>query len=785
MRNLNNISASDSLNNYPIENQPLPHSVLVYEDGTFRYEIIAPGGGISIVQSVGSGQSIIKSVLANTLTLKSLQGANQNIVVSSLANELSFSLNSDLNFSQDQYFHLDDGGSSTLLNLFFQATYGILTSIPMQISNQGRIDINGLTYFNSIVDGTPAASKYLALDADNKLIMSTVADVTNAVNLPGPNFGWFMNKVGNNLEFRTFKEGLNFNVGIEAGQYVFNVETVLDSIQQINPNPPNSPFTPTFTPENVELRIGSQEIFLDNFEVGSPLPFVIIQNQRLTSGGLISVGTGASIFKQYTNSGAEIKSIVAGQNINITTNTNEINIESTSALTNITSINSGSPLLNFAVFSNNIAFPTIPNNPALLGTKCLYIDETTKNIFYDSTVKTLGFTSVGVDLLSPLGNAEYPILRGLQAGPGISLTTSNNVININNTLSPVATNIYNTNGQMTDNIRVVSGLTPGSLNNKLQLDNLNLNLVNSIAYDQEYIGTTAADGGMLCFASGGTYSKFVVQPYNYLSTVCYFTMASTYGTRTSFYQSTGDTTVGNLVWMFEIEVHQRTAATPQAFCASFAFNANAQLLPNTFYIKPTRTSLLNQTSPQNVIGLEVVNTQVGINYTWDLCLVSYGLGLVGTTAEYYITVKDKGPSLGKSITKINSTAVVTPSQNYLENFQFVYSSTLGPWPNILAYYNRPGCDLQITVMGQVQNATANTVGTLSVRFNGVDVYVINTRIGQNNSVVPVHGTKRIKFIELLNSGAISLANPITVSFFGTGTGSNFANAPFVLDIQYV
>ncbi len=782
MRSLINTTTTTG---YPVTNQPLEHSVLVFEDGTLRWEFISPGGGVSIVQSVGTGASIIKSLILNVLTLKSLKGVDQNIIVNALTDEISVKLNTDLNFAVDQNFHLDDGGSATLINLIFRATFGIFSSIPMQINNQGRIDINGITYFNSVVDGTPFANKFLAIDSNNKLILSEPIDNTTASNFPGTNFKWFMGKVGNDLEFRSFDNGLNIQIGINAAEYVFSVTSNLNQIQQINPNIPRSPFTTTFEPNNLTLRIGSENIYLDNMDYLNPARFMVLatdgkieKQDAVTT--LIDVGVGSGLSAGVTGEIAKIKSLIGGRNIELTSSATDVTLDLAVNLENIFNINALTPFP-LSIYNAEINLPSITTQTWNSTRKNLWINSTNELCkgYSCNTISNAGTNSlISNDTISIDGNIA---LKGLVAGSNITLTPSGTDITISATASDI--NIYGTDGTSTDSLRIFNGKTPGDLNNKIAFNDVNLNLTNSLPYNRTYIGTTPTTS-ILGFNDGGTYSKFLETPYNYLSTRVDVALDAGYGQSTIFYQSTANIALGNIDWIFEVEAYEQVLASPQAFIGRWKFSTNSASGANSYYVQPYSCTPLN-TSPQNVCGLEFYQTVSGLNPVIVLRLVNLGLGLVGSSTTYSVFVKDLGPTEGKSIATTIAPSLITPTNNYYNNYQFLYSSTLGPPANSLVQYKQFGKDLLINFYGQVSNASKNIVGTLAIRFNGIDVFVMNTRTIFNNTTVPIHGSKRLKMVDLLALGALPLATSFTVSFFATGTGSNFSSQPFIVDIQYV
>ncbi len=347
-RSLVNYNNANTFLGYPISDTPTDNTALFFVNGEFFFATISESGGIIGVLSLGGGASVFKAIAGGILELRSFLGSS-NISVQQTTDNISVSLSqfltgikkitfsNDINLEEatnDLNFNITDEGASILRNLYFRTKYGVLSSIAMSINNQARIDVYGPMYLNSIADGVPDNNKFLSLDTDGKIIRATVTDATNAVNTPGPNNGWFMGKVGNNLEFRTFKEGLNVNVGIESGQYVFGVDMVLNSIQQINPNTPNSPGATVNIPENDVLRIGSATIHLDNFELGSPHPFLKISGGILQTGPVVesllnASGAGASVFKNITSAIGYFRTLVAGTNVTLTQGTDTISIDAT------------------------------------------------------------------------------------------------------------------------------------------------------------------------------------------------------------------------------------------------------------------------------------------------------------------------------------------------------------------------------------------------------------------------------------------------------------------------
>lgn len=700
-RSLVNFNNSNSFLGYPIADSPTDNTALFFVNGEFFFATISESGGIVGVLSLGGGASIFKAIAGGILELRSIIGTS-NISVQQLTDNISIGLSqfltgikkitfaNDINLEEatdDLNFNITDEGASILKNLYFRTKYGVLSSVAMSINNQARIDIYGPTFLNNIVDGTPDSDKYLALDNTGKIIKATVTDVTNAVNVPGTNYKWFMGKVGNNLEFRSFTNGLNINIGILGGEILFSLPTVLNEVTQINPNIPNSPGATVYDPNNADFRIGSENIYLDNFELGDTNKYLSIDNNQLRKSYAIelleSSGVGTGLIKGQFGYAYRLKSLIAGSNVTITSTTDEITINSTGG------------------------------------------------------------------------------------GGGV--------------------NIFNSDGQSTSSQRIFNGFTPGSVNNKITFNDVNLGLTNSLPYDSSYLGNIETPN-ILAFADGGNYSKFINAPYSFQSLKVDVNVGAAYGSTHQFYQSQGDAANGNLSWIFEIDVYENVIGRASAFVAKYEFNCNSALTtPKTYYIKPICTSNLNSANPQNFIGLEAWNQVVGPNKTWILALIQLGIGLPTVASTFTVFVKDLGKGNKIVNTFGGAGSITVPATIYLNPYEMIYSSGIGFPPALLTTYRCPGKDIRITIFAQMTNPTANTSGTFAIRFNGVNVYQLNFRNagGGGGTYGIINGSRTFKMIDLINIGALTLGTTLTITYFMTGAGYNGVNQPYEIKYEYV
>lgn len=796
MRNL--INSENELDNYPIGNSPQNNQTLFFENGQFLYKFLSPSG-ISF-SSEGTGISIIKQFLNNNLELKSILG-DGNVIASSLSNEVGLSLSNNIKFG-DQDILITDEGLSILKTLYFRAKYGILNSIPMSINNQGRIDIFGPMYLNSISVGLPAGNEFLALDINNKIVRAAPSDLTSAINTPiqPGSYGWFLNKVGNELQFRTFlanPDNDNFKIGTYAGSYEFSVGPDLKQIRNINPNPPRSiPVTP-FDAQNDDIHFGSTQIYFDNLEIVNQNKFLgidtlgKIEKRFAIEDVKPSISTETSLVEGLVNYTAYIKRLKAGTNINLSSTATDITLNVNTALNNISSINTTTPLVNLGINSTNISFNQIPTRPALIADKCLYIDQATKNIFYDSTVKTLTHSGIGQSLLSPLGTAEYPILRGLQAGSGISITSSNNVLNIINT-AVAGSNIYNSNGTMNSNQRIVSGLNPNDIASNILWDgiipgyNSQYMTPNNVPIEDNPYSGIIDPTLMMCSTQNGSQGKFLYAPHNYLSQKIEFKLGSLFGETKIIYANFSNLN-GSKDFIFQVDLYE-VENYLDAFAATWEFTLNSRLgiAPSFYHIKPKTSTVLNYTGQENCIALGVRNTSGIGGSGWEFAFQQQGLGTGAYTSRYFAFIRCNHQGDG-SMQIYDNAFLSSPSPFYLNDPVLLFETGLSfPIPYQFSY-QQFGKDLKMTFNGSAQQVSGSGgLFQFEVLFNGQSVILVNV---STNSVTNVNTnitfTRILKYVDLLTSGALNLAGVTQITWSLNTTNISMNNLPYEVLLEYI
>lgn len=685
MRNL--INSENELDNYPIGNSPQNNQTLFFENGQFLYKFLSPSG-ISF-SSEGTGISIIKQFLNNNLELKSILG-DGNVIASSLSNEVGLSLSNNIKFG-DQDILITDEGLSILKTLYFRAKYGILNSIPMSINNQGRIDIFGPMYLNSIAVGTPNNNEFLTLDIDNKIVRSS---------LPIPS-------------------------------------GVLTDIA-------NLPATP--------------------------------------------LGSGLDVFRNISGTTANLRTLKVGNGILGNVNTNEITFSINPSLDNIAAINSSTPLVNLGIYSTNLAFPQIPNSVAALGTKCLYINEATKNIFYSDNIKTLTTIGSGNTLLNPTGLSEYPILKKIEAGSGISISTTNETLTINNT-AVAGSNIYNSDGTMNSNQRIVSGLNPNDIASNILWDGIIpgynstwMTPTNVPIADDPYQGIYDPTL-MMCATSNGSQSKFLYAPHNYLSQKIEFKLVGSFGHSKIVYGNFSNIN-GSKDFIFQVDLYEIENYL-DAYAATWEFSLNSRL-GGAFHVKPKTSTRLNYTGSENCVGL-IIRTTSGIGGSgWEIIFQQQGLGTGAYTSKYIAFIRCN--NLGDGSMNIYDNDLVIPlAETYLNDPVLLFETGISfPIPYQFSY-KEFGRDLKLTYNGTAQQAIGNGgLFIFRVFFNGVEVIAKNISTDSVTNVnTNVTFTRILKYTELVNNGALNLGSPTQITWTLSSNNIRFTNLPYEVLLEYI
>jgi len=787
-RNLQNINSSDVLDGFNIIGNPTDNNqVLLYNNGSWSYASLSATGEIVSVNTVGTGVSVVNSISAGVLNLRSFLG-NQNILCTNTTNEIVYSLSANLvglnsiESSAEHFGLIIDNSTSghpmTYLDVICKQ--GILTSNPVNISSVGEV------FLNAITTGTPVNSEFLSIDSNGKIIKSAVsAEATSASNLLSGGIGPYFDEVGNNLRFRRI-QGDNINIveGIGVGNAIqLTLQSQLESISSININTQATP-----------LEFGSTAIKMPY--IGS------------------STNTSASNIIGLDTSG---------------------NLKYTSFLNNIDTINHTTPGGTLTINSQNIRMPNI--QPIGLGTKrSVYIDGDQLWTGYDcSVVNSLGtFPLVKTNTISTNGLLE---LYGLSSEGTLDLTVNvENNINIETKpIQPYFTsigdtgnnltilseieqpnliedvtpsywitcdsdgkfkkttfsiganiNIYNSDGQLTTATRKIQGLTPGgNFNNKLVLDNLTLSLQNNIAYAPSNVNdNTCSATSILAF--DGLTSRAIYAPYSYKSQRFTVLLGGTFGNFKEFasYEHTG--TMPN--FYYEVEVYETNNISNEAYNATYVMNFNyTDLIPvgTVYQIKPQNASIVNQGANINQCILEVY---MAINQTLIFRLKQ--ASRVGLAATYKVFIKHLAGDL-INVNTLSSSGTTNLSQNVLS--KSTYMTTFfgnGTIPSLLFNYVYFGKDIVINVWRMI-NSSAGSTGiqdTFNVILNGSIVATQIMFSYKNDEMVAVNIRELLNFSTLINTNILFTNTINTLTF--TITGANAAkwlqaSNPYRVNIEFV
>lgn len=738
---------SNTFVGYPIVDNPTNNTALFYANGEFFFASISESGGIIGVVSVGSGASIINALSGGVLDLRSFIASNGNIIVQQLADNISIGLNNFINniseilFQDESFIKVDgnnlditvsDGGAAVLKYLNFNTKFGALSTTAMSISNQARIDIYGETYFNTVATGLPNASEFLSIDVNGKLIKAVVsAEGTTAINVGSGTYQWYLQEVGNELQFRTFNVADNLLCDNNLLDLTLKVSPILNNMQQINSSS-NLNFTSpnyTFNGNNLVNNVSLNELFgnvkLNNLTANKYLKLdsssVIIPGaeplQTIQNNGFNSLISQDNI---STTGNLQLKGLEEGQGIFISSTANNVQISNNAV---INSVGSGSSLV----------FNTFPPN--------------------------------------------YQI-KSIAAGANISFLETTTTITIAAT-TPSTTNIYNSDGQITDTVRIINGNPLTTNSNRLIFSGTNINFTNNLAYEPTDTTTYGDLDCILGFPIGSLYSRAIWAPYNYLSQKISVPVSSAYGSFNEFYRSSV-TTNNSRDWNFEVEVYEvPVAGIDHLFSASYKFNVNNLNIGSPqYYVKPIQTSSLGNAVSMNLLGLEAFQFIGG----WGLRLVQLGLGAGTYNSTYTVFVKDLSKG-DKTIDLNQVTGIKTPTNNYLDNFELFRIVGTGAPPSGLFRYEEFGRDIEIYVNSQIFGSSPNASGSFNVFFNGSIVASCGLRTyGTNNVPIPCTLYRRLKMVDLIGSGALILNGNTTISF--TITAFSFTNAPYAITINY-
>lgn len=648
-RNL--INVQNKVDNYPVTNTPQNNYVLVYSNGTLSWQPQSGGGGgITTVNSVGSGQSIINSVTPSTLNLKSIF-AGSGILITASSTEVIISLN-------------------------------------VSITNQ---------YLYS--NGTSIIGK----DA-----------IENCYSLPGgQNIYAYTNSSG------AFFRGLTASSGISLTNVTDNILIGNNGILTVTSNPTGSFDLIQTTGQNTVLK-------------------------------KISAGTGLG----FTDFGG-----------NITMNNNGI-ITLTSVVTS-----TATDLIQ--TLGQNTVLKRITQ-----GTGMTFNDFAGVVTITNNGIRTLINSGAGSTLINPASTVNNIQLKSIVAGSNITITNNANNLTISSTGSGTPVNIYNSDGTMTANPRIVTGLNPGDISNSIIWSDI-IPGYNSSWMQQSNVPiennpySGIQDPNLLMASTyNGSQSKFIFGGWSYLSQKIECKLPDTLGDGKELFGIYSNLNGGKcfIMQVTLCDVENQI----NGFSGTWEFTINSHDLGlGWMIVKPKSTTLCNYTGNENFFNLWI-RQNPGFGASGILfAFVQAGLGTGAFYSRYLASFYcwhqgDGSCGIYDNYVTLGLTAPYYPPEDLIVDYQGFNTPSGGSFE-----YKKFGRDLKLTFLGSAQQIVNGQVQSqLEIYFNGQLIMSINIDAQSVQNVnVGVNKIAVMKYMDLISTGALSIAASTPYTFNLTNPGN--------------
>lgn len=782
MRSLNNFSDS-GLVGYPLpSSSPVNGNILIYQNGQWIYSTVSGGSDINNVISVGSTNSIINGILTNTLYLKGIL-AGPNLTASNLTNDISINLNSTLT----NITEINNGLS--------------YVNIPLLQSNN--------CIFTNIQAGT--ATKKLGLDSLNNLIYDNTSP-SGTIN-SGQNLGTGSGEVyssvnGDKLRFRTLRNA-DSNIAISTGatEVFIDLSTSLD-INTLSNSTLYFPNLPTL-PAN-----GNYNLFIDN------LTGQIYKEYSLNTYSIL--GLGESIISGIASGDLKVKSLIGGSNIDCISTTDSLTFDLSNSLTGITNLNQAGDTININgdIFANNI-----PIIPTLTGQYSLFINGANKLYKYYS-INTITSTGSGYSLINQTVN-DTVFLKSLSVNTGLSVIETSNLltINLDSTQPNISTlsaptlnlnninifapnintgteqyylaldntnkiikvpssvgniNIYNSDGQLTAQDRVIQGNIIGG-ENRIIYDNICFSYQNNIRYAPDNLSLLNRDNIIYSASSDGSFTRALYSPYNYTSQKFEITGLASLRSFRYFYQNILPLSGDDSSYKLDIDIYEITNSN-NGFCASYELNMsfNSITFGTVYNLKSKSSNVLNTAGNFNCVEVIFYLSIGGI--------LNIGLQQLSSTASsstYNIFIKDLSAQSYKTAQIINSGGVLGAliSNVYLTSQRVNMTTNTGTGipPSIIFNYNIYR-DLILTVNLKFLTTVNNLNTNCQIILNGASIFTIPVFYSGNNVQDGLFMRRRMNAPLLIDAGRLNFGNN-TLSIALTGV--NFTSRPYEISLEYI
>ncbi len=503
----------------------------------------------------------------------------------------------------------------------------------------------------------------------------------------------------------------------------------------------NTSINPTVL-SNANLSVNASTLALPNLSTGTEVYTLALNasNQVIKSTAGIpytfsNIGSGLGLYKQILSNNVEFKSILTDGNLAASSQPNTITISMNNAISP-SSLNATNLQINSIIQATNVAV--------------------------DTPIYTLGLLNTG------------------------------QVIKYVPSVSP-STNIYNSDGQFTTVDRVITGLTPGSVNNRLVLQGCNLSFANNISYNYSNTSLAGRDNMILSFDSVS--SRGIIAPYNKNSQKGQITLSGSAGYTVDFYRS-DLVNLGSQNWQFDVELYEaNTTATLESFSGKWTFQVNKSYLEsialNTrLLIKPLSCSGNNPASAffKNLVNLSIYRPAS----SFGAIVLSFESAIGGGSSQFFKwAVKDFSAN-DKIVTILNTASLITNTQNYYKPTYApsFYFSGIGAPPTLSWEYFGFGKDVCIDVRSHWISINNVRSADISVLLNGNIVMTIPVKCGngQKDGYYMFSQKRILNYQNLINTGVLLLngLNNITHTITGTNPADfSFTGCPYSVDISFV
>jgi len=285
--------------------------------------------------------------------------------------------------------------------------------------------------------GISVGDGIILVDATDQIILSATGVSPNVVLLPtGGSESLVYDGLGPVLTMRGISAGANITITEEGNAEVISASgggtsaVVTLSSTSATHSLVNDGVSPDFVLKN--LIAGA------NINIVSNSSMVVIESAGATSvTNLSSTGSGIFLVNNPTGPNLTVKSLVAGSNVTIISNGNDITIDSVAAsganvlLTSVGSTVTGAEYLVNDATGPNLALKRLASSQGIL----LSSDSTSVDIQNDTRMATIG--STGIDYVKTNTGPTYT-LKEFVSGSGISLTSDSTSVHINFTGTSVS-----------------------------------------------------------------------------------------------------------------------------------------------------------------------------------------------------------------------------------------------------------------------------------------------------------------------------------------------------------